>query len=166
MLIEKKDILLIKDKPELDKNESLYIIRIHNRYFSEKNFEASLLYLCRAIRDKSAFCLFLAEEAPTKWSVSLPDLRSRVAAVPSEAISLPDDNVLEAVLRKCLSDNELIITHEVAKFIASRIDRSFSYAQLVVNKINELALIAQKSCISYSIAKEALDELEKEKQEK
>jgi chromosomal replication initiation ATPase DnaA len=56
--------------------------------------ERALLHLYNCCAEAGSFLLVVAREAPASWPIALPDLASRLRAVPSVAIAAPDDRVL------------------------------------------------------------------------
>src|SRR5262245_61897194 len=57
--------------------------------------QRALLHLYNVISERRGHMLICAETAPARWPVALPDLRSRLAALPAVAIDPPGDGLLE-----------------------------------------------------------------------
>ncbi len=86
--------------------------------------EPALLHLYNAVREAGGHLLVVSELPPARWPVALPDLASRLAAIPAVALSAPDDDLLVAVMAKQFADRGLEVNDDVLRYVASRIERS------------------------------------------
>ena len=102
--------------------------------------ERALFHLLNLIRDEAAFLLITAQTAPARWSVALPDLASRLRAVPTVSLSAPDDTLLRAVLVKLFADRQLDVDGNLVSYLATRIERSFAAARAAVERLDREAL--------------------------
>ncbi len=93
--------------------------------------------------------------APGDLDVKLPDLRSRLRALPLVLIEAPDDTLLRAVLVKLFSDRQLAVEPHVIQHLALHMERSFEAAQRLVEACDQLALSRQRR-VTRVIAAEAL----------
>jgi chromosomal replication initiation ATPase DnaA len=84
--------------------------------------------------------LLTGRTPPARWPLALPDLRSRLAALPVAALAPPDDAVLEAVIVKLFADRQLRVEPDVVRFLANRIDRSFAAVAEAVAALDRAAL--------------------------
>ena len=102
--------------------------------------EALLLHLYNLIGEARHHLLLTARQAPARWPVALPDLRSRLASIPVAAIGAPDDRLLEALLLKLFADRQMRIGPEIVSFLVPRMERSFGAARRLVTAIDAAAL--------------------------
>jgi len=79
--------------------------------------ERALFHLLNLIREEEAYLLITARVAPARWSVALPDLASRLRAVPTVALSAPDDALLRAVLVKLFADRQLGVDSSLVSYL-------------------------------------------------
>ena len=86
------------------------------------------------------FVLLSARDAPSRFDVALPDLRSRLNALPAVRIGAPDDALLKTVMLKQFADRQLAIDPKVLDFLAVRVERSLAAAADVVAAIDRAAL--------------------------
>jgi len=114
-----------------------------------------LLHLINLLRERGGFLLLTARRAPARWQVALPDLRSRLAAIPAVALAAPDDALIEAVLVKLFADRQLRVAPEVVRFLTARIERSFAAARAAVDALDSAAL-ADRRAITVPLARELL----------
>lgn len=94
--------------------------------------ERALLHLYNAVAARRGSLLLSASSAPARWPVRLPDLRSRVRALPAAAIAEPDDDLLAAVLVKLFADRRAVVEPAVVEWLVGRIERSFAAARRAV----------------------------------
>ena len=117
--------------------------------------ESSMFHLFNLLRENRRFLLMTGRDAPARWGIALPDLRSRLSAIPVVAIRPPDDRLLEALLVKLFADRQLRVGQDVLTFILARMERSFSAARALVAAIDAAAL-AQHREISVVLARSVM----------
>ena len=81
--------------------------------------------------------LLTARTLPATWPATLPDLRSRLNALPVAEIGAPDDVVLEGVLRKFFRDSNIRPPEEVYPYLLARMNRSIPDAEEIVRRLDE-----------------------------
>jgi len=81
--------------------------------------------------------LLTARSRPSTWATALPDLRSRLNALPVVEIAPPDDTVLEGVLRRFFRDRNIRPPEEVYPYLLSRMRRSIPDAKAIVKRLDE-----------------------------
>jgi chromosomal replication initiation ATPase DnaA len=117
--------------------------------------ERALLHLYNCIVEAGASLLLVAREAPASWPVALPDLASRLRALPAVGIAPPDDALLAAVLVKHFADRQVRVAPGVIGFLLRRIERSFAAAGLLAERLDRLALGAGRP-ITIALARRLL----------
>jgi chromosomal replication initiation ATPase DnaA len=117
--------------------------------------ERALFHLLNLIREETAYLLLTASAAPASWGVALPDLASRLRAVPVVALSAPDDALFRALLVKLFADRQLAVDESLISYLATRIERSFAAARKTVETIDREAL-RQKRPVTRALAAETL----------
>lgn len=106
--------------------------------------EQSLFHLLNLARERGTSVLMTARVPPGRWSVQLPDLISRLRALPVSAIGSPDDALLSAVLLKHFSDRQLNVEPQVLKFLTARMVRSMEAARDLAAAIDQAAFSTGK----------------------
>ncbi|WP_336974503.1 chromosomal replication initiator DnaA [Sphingobium aromaticiconvertens] len=99
--------------------------------------------------------LLIGQSAPTLWTIALPDLRSRLAAVPHVAIAEPDEVLAHALVERQLSRAGAPFVAELPDWLLRRIERTYGAIAAVTRLLNEAALSSGRK-ISVAMAKEAL----------
>lgn len=121
--------------------------------------ERVLFHLINLTREKGYSLLITSRVAPGELSIALPDLRSRLRALPLAAIAAPDEALLRAVLVKLFADRQLDVEPHVIGHLALHMEQSMQAANAVVAAADRLALARQRR-VSRAVAAEALASLE------
>jgi chromosomal replication initiation ATPase DnaA len=126
--------------------------------------ETGLFHAINAVRTAGSYLLLTARRFPTAWSVTLPDLASRLKAAATVEIREPDDVLLAGVIAKLFADRQVDVEPHVVQYLVRRIERSLATAIGVVDRLDKAAL-EQKTRITRALAAEvvsALDEGQRE----
>ena len=116
--------------------------------------EQILFHLLNQAREGGQLLLTM-RQPPGQLEIALPDLRSRLRALPVAQIDAIDDALLSGLLVKLFADRQLSIDPGVVKYLTLRIERSAAVAQDVVARIDRLALTTHRK-VSRVLASEAL----------
>ncbi len=106
--------------------------------------ETAMFHLLNLAREEGAFVLLTARTAPATWAVRIPDLASRLKALPAIALAPPDDTLLRAVLVKLFADRQLAVDEQLIGYVATRIGRSFADARAAVARLDQEAMRRQR----------------------
>jgi chromosomal replication initiation ATPase DnaA len=117
--------------------------------------EAALFHLMNLAAAEGAALLVTGAEAPARWAVALPDLASRLAALPLATLAPPDDALLAAVIAKQLDDRGLAHDPALPAWLAARIERSFGAARAIVDRL-DAASLAERRPINRRLAADLL----------
>lgn len=120
--------------------------------------ERVFFHLLNLTKEKGHALLATSRTAPGDLTISLPDLRSRLRALPLVRIDPPGDDVLKSVLVKLFTDRQLTPEPHVISHLALHMERSFEAALQLVESCDQLALSRQRS-VTRSIAAEALERM-------
>jgi chromosomal replication initiation ATPase DnaA len=118
--------------------------------------ERPLLHLLNHVRQIDARLLLTARDAPGAWTVTLPDLQSRLAALPTARLEAPDEALLVAVMAKHLGDRGVRANPAALAFAAPRMERSFEAAADLAARLDRLSA-ERGEPISRSLVKRALE---------
>lgn len=106
--------------------------------------ERVLFHLLNLAREHHLTVLMTSRLAPGALHVALPDLRSRLRAVPLITIAPPDEALIKAVLVKLFADRQLLVEPHVVNFIAVRMERSLAAANAIVERLDRQALASHR----------------------
>ncbi len=117
----------------------------------------TLFHLINMAGHDGGSLLLTARLAPAAWPAELPDLRSRLNALPVALIEEPDDQVLEGVLRKFFRERSIRPPKEVFPYLLRRMPRSIPAAREIVKRLDEAADDEQRP-ISRALARQILED--------
>jgi chromosomal replication initiation ATPase DnaA len=106
--------------------------------------ERALFHLLNLVREHKTSMLLTSRAPPGELDVRLPDLRSRLRALPVVAISPPDEALLKAVLVKHFADRQLAVEPHVVNHIALHMERSMEAAAGIVGAIDRAAMASHR----------------------
>ncbi|WP_419902398.1 HdaA/DnaA family protein [Kiloniella sp.] len=151
---------LLKSDPDelLSLQKNCIVDDIASELLGSSELQRKLFHLYNYVREESGTILFTGQEAPSRWAISLPDLASRLSAVPSFEMGSPDDFLFEALLVKLFYDRQLTISKEVLRFLVLRLDRSFEAAREIVSNLDHASLASQRE-ITIPFAKAILHKI-------
>lgn len=118
---------------------------------------AALFHLVNLMRERGHSLLLTGSAPPAQWPFSLPDLMSRLKAMPAQGIAEPGDALLGAVLVKLFADRQLAVGEEVVKYLVPRIERSFHAARHWVAALDAAAL-AESRAVTVVLARRLLEQ--------
>ncbi len=102
--------------------------------------ERALFHLINLAREETAFLFFTARTGPATWPVAIPDLASRLRALPVITLQPPDDTMLRAVIIKLAADRQLLLDESVVSYLSTHIERSFAAARAAIIALDNEAL--------------------------
>lgn len=162
-VLAEPDALLECDPPELLKDAPGAVIddldRLLEAIPEPEEVERRVFHLYNVLRERSGHLLVTGRAFPRQWPLTLPDLRSRLAAAPAAEIGAPDDRLIEAVLVKLFADRQLRVAPEVIRFLLARMERSFAAVRALVAALDRASL-AERRDITIPLARRVLEELQ------
>ncbi len=132
--------------------------RTRCRGYPDAHREAALFHLLNLVREQRLQILLTTDTAPGDLRIELPDLSSRLKALPLASIEPPDDALLRAVLVKLFADRQLSVEPHIIDYVLVRMERSMSAAERFVAEADRRALVLQRR-VTRAIAAAALDTL-------
>jgi chromosomal replication initiation ATPase DnaA len=99
--------------------------------------DEALFHLINLAGQRGGGLLLTARTRPATWPAALPDLRSRLNALPVAEIEAPDDEVLRGVLRNFFRERNIRPHDDVYPYLLRRMERSISGAREIVQRLDE-----------------------------
>jgi chromosomal replication initiation ATPase DnaA len=121
--------------------------------------ERALFHLLNMSREEGGALLLTSSRPAGELSISLPDLRSRLRALPMVRIEPPDEALLRAVLVKLFADRQLSVEPHVVAHLALNGERSMESAVRLVEEIDRHALATRRR-VTRALAAEVLGRLQ------
>jgi chromosomal replication initiation ATPase DnaA len=115
--------------------------------------ETALFHLLNLAREVKANVLLVSALRPRAWDIKLPDLGSRLNALPVATIGPADDALLRGVLVKLFADRQLAVDEALLSYLIARMPRSLETARHVVAEIDRRALEEGISVTRASVAR-------------
>jgi chromosomal replication initiation ATPase DnaA len=117
--------------------------------------ERVLFHLLNLVRERKLSMLLTSRIPAGELKVELPDLRSRLRALPIVAIANPDEALLKAVLVKQFADRQLTVEPHVVNHIALHMEQSMQAAATIVAEIDRTAMSTHRK-VTRALAAEVL----------
>jgi chromosomal replication initiation ATPase DnaA len=111
------------------------------------------LFHLHNLMSNAGHLLITARTPPRDWGLSLPDLLSRMQAMPATHLAAPDATLIAAVLVKLFADRQVTVPPNLIAYLAPRIDRSIGAARAAVAALDARAL-AEGRAITRAMAAE------------
>ncbi|ESR23512.1 chromosomal replication initiator protein DnaA [Lutibaculum baratangense] len=119
--------------------------------------ERALFHLVNESDQRGSTLLLTARSEPATWRLVLPDLRSRLARIPTVALGPVDDELLAALMVKLFADRQITVEPGLVRYLIPRVERSFAGASRLVARLDELA-IEEKKPVTRALASRILRE--------
>jgi chromosomal replication initiation ATPase DnaA len=105
---------------------------------------AMLLHLHNILQSARRALVICARTPPSRWPIALPDLASRLRALPLWQLQQPDEATLTIVLQKLFADRQLHVEAHILHYLVQRMERSFAAARQWVERLDRQGLIRQQ----------------------
>jgi hypothetical protein len=137
----------------------IFVRKTGGRLFdnAESHDEEALFHAWNEAQTRRRPLLVVADAPPPQWQISLPDLRSRLAATPQVEVGSPDDALIAQLIVKLLGDRGIAAPPELADYLVPRIERSYVSVLNVVDILDRVMLSHHRR-MTVPLAKRALDE--------
>jgi chromosomal replication initiation ATPase DnaA len=116
-----------------------------DRLAGDEAGERALFHLLNYLAGQKGRLLLTGALPPARWKVALPDLASRLGALPVAEIGAPDDGLMGALLVKLFADRQLQVGADVIAFMVARMERSFAAARALVAAVDARALESRRA---------------------
>ena len=102
--------------------------------------EEEIFHAWNAAQTSGVPLLIVADAPPAEWNIALPDLRSRLAAVPVLTIAEPDDCLARDLIDALFAQRGIVLAPGVASYIVPRMERSYAMIHRVVAALDAASL--------------------------
>lgn len=117
--------------------------------------EEALFHLMNGVKNRGGVLLMTAEKNYPSWGIRLPDLISRLSAVPSAELGMPDDALMSAVWVKFFAERGVSVAPDAVAYLLKNAERSFGFAAHVAAAADKKAL-SEKRAVTIPLLKDVL----------
>ncbi|MDE2446999.1 MAG: hypothetical protein KGO94_12550 [Alphaproteobacteria bacterium] len=121
--------------------------------------ERALFHALNFAKQEGKYLLLTSKVHPQKLALKIPDLASRLMALPATNILPPDDALLRGVLVKQFADRQIAVEEGLISYILMRMPRSLASARTLVADVDRLALL-EKAEITKPLVARILSQME------
>lgn len=100
--------------------------------------QTALFHVLNLVKEKQGALLLTSAVRPGQLPFTLPDLRSRIRALPFLEIKNPDEDLLKTLLLKRFSDLHLKISSHVLDYTLKHLHRSYEGLDALVRLVDKL----------------------------
>ena len=119
--------------------------------------EAAIFHAWNEAQASRRPLVIVADALPPVWAVTLPDLRSRLAASAHAEIGPPDDALVRALLEAMFLRRGLDARPALIDWLAARVERSHAAIEAAVDRL-AIDVTEQQRRLSIALAKASLAE--------
>lgn len=102
--------------------------------------EEEIFHAWNAAQSSNIPLLIIADAPPSEWGIALPDLASRLRAVPVLTIAEPDDCLARDLIETLFAQRGVALAPEVAAYIVPRMERSYAMLHRIVAALDAASL--------------------------
>jgi len=121
--------------------------------------ETTLWRVLDQARTAGGAVLLVGQTPPGAWRVTLPDLRSRLAALPVARLKEPDEALMAVVLRRVCREQFIQLSDDAANYLVQRLPRTFAAAHAWVAALDQ-ELVRGAKPVSMAGARRALQRMQ------
>lgn len=114
-----------------------------------------LFHLVNQVRAAGGSLLLTAARPAAEWATGLPDLESRLRALPAARLRAPDDTLLAGLAAKLFHDRQITVPDSVIAFMLTHLERSCAAFADAVEKLDRAAW-AERSALNAGLARKIL----------
>lgn len=114
----------------------------------------------RALRGDIPGLLLASRVPPLHWGVSMPDLISRLGAMPVIQLFEPDDESLHPITRALFERQGRMVSRDVVDYLLKHTDRSVPALRATIRLIDDAALSAKADVTKAFVAKVLRDTMD------
>lgn len=100
---------------------------------ADKLSDIETFFAWNKAHDEGRSLLMSARQEPSQWSIELPDLKSRIAAMQLLQISPPDDELICELIVQRLRAHDVAIAASALSYCQKRIERDYQSLYIFIN---------------------------------
>ncbi len=117
----------------------------------------ALLHMLNAAAERGMPVLLAARTPPAVWPTALPDLASRLRAITTVELHLPEDDLLRPLLARLLADRQLRVPEKLQEYLLARLPRTGGALREAAARLDRLSL-AQGGQVTRALAAQVAED--------
>ena len=114
--------------------------------------EEALFHLMNYLAETGKSALITSQMPISQIKWRLPDLASRMRALASQQVALPDDDLVEALLDKYFTNRQCQVAEPAMRYILARVERSYEALADIAQAVDKISL-AEKRPVTTALIK-------------
>jgi hypothetical protein len=123
---------------------------------ADRQDEAALFHRWNTARESGLRLVLVAADAPPRWAITLPDLRSRLSASGVARLGAPDEVMIEAMIAEGLAATGTAFGADVPHYLAPRLPRCYQDVETAITALTGESLSSGRK-ISLPRARQVLE---------
>ena len=103
--------------------------------------EHALLHVLNAANEARVAVLLSGRTPPARWPAALPDLASRLRAMPAAGLGVAEESLLRALLARLLAARQIAVPEPVQDWLRLRLPRTAGAMREAAARLDRLALM-------------------------
>ena len=114
--------------------------------------EEALFHFMNFLAETGKTALVTSLTPVSQMSWRLPDLASRMRALASQQVGMPDDELLAALLDQYFADRQCMVQEPAVRYIMARVERSYEAVAEIAQAVDKISL-AEKRPVTIKLIK-------------
>lgn len=127
---------------------------------SDKWDEEALFHFMNYLAETGKSAFITSHQPISQMAWRLPDLSSRLRSLAAQQVSLPDDDLLEALLDSYFMNRQCQVAEPAMRYILARVERSYQAVADIAQAIDKASL-AEKKPVTTALVRALLQEMDK-----
>ena len=120
--------------------------------------DEALFHLMNYLAETGKSVLITSQQPVSQMTWRLPDTASRLRAIPAQEVSLPDDELLAALLDQYFLNRQCQVAEPAMRYILARVERSYEAVAEIAQAIDKASL-AEKKPVTMALVRSLFKEM-------
>lgn len=124
---------------------------------ADRSDERALFHLLNSAAEAGSRVLLAARHAPSRWPTRLPDLASRLRALPAVELAPPGDDMLRTLFASLLAQRQLAVAEPLQRWLMLRLPRDPAALREAAARLDAATLETGRSVTQAVVAQIAIE---------
>ena len=125
--------------------------------------EEALFHFMNYLDETGKTAFFTSQEPLSQMPWRLADVKSRLRAIASQAVEMPDDDLIAALLDEYFTRRQCQVATPALRYILARIERSYEAVSEMAQAIDKISL-SQKRAVTTALIKPLFEQTDKKEE--